>query len=43
MHDTFIIFLRRILTSKKLNEFVSGLHVKKEVVKKVLGELNETK
>ena len=28
---------------KKLNGFISELHVKKEIVKKVLGELNETK
>jgi hypothetical protein len=28
---------------RKLNEFISELHVKKEIVKKVLGELDETK
>ncbi len=28
---------------RKLKEFISDLHIKKEVVRKVLGELNETK
>ena len=31
------------IDTKKLTEFISELHVKKEIVRKVLGELDETK
>ena len=31
------------IDAKKLNEFISELHVKKEIVNKVLGKLDETK